>query len=565
MRCETFVGLIRAALCLVVLSFALTALRAQDSATHTAKPSEPTEGNTPATQPEAPRGWPVKLGNTVLFYVQARVLEFSPEDRAKTIAQRVLKLSHDPRTKPSDIHIREDEDSSEIVLGKTVIMAVTDRDARGQGVDRQQLAEQLAERIRAAIGQHQSDYGLRATLIALAWTALATVLMLVALKLLRWSALKLYTHIDGWRGTRIHAIRFQHVELLTADRITDALISFARALRFILTLLLFYLYLPTVLSFFPWTRGWAGTLIQYILRPLRLMWDGLIHYLPNLFFIAVILVVAYYAVGAMKFIFDEIGRGRIELSGFYRDWARPTYKIARFFAVVFAAIVVFPYLPGSDSPAFQGISIFLGVLFSLGSTSAVSNIVAGTVLTYTRAFQTGDRVKIGDTTGDVVEKNLLITQVSTIKNATISIPNAMVLASHIINYSASAKQEGLILNATVTIGYNAPWRRIHELLLSAAKNTAHVMEQPAPFILQTGLDDFYVRYELNVYTRAPQHMATIYSELYQNIQDQFSAAGVEIMSPHYSALRDGNAAALPAEALPATYQAPGFKFEASAR
>jgi small-conductance mechanosensitive channel len=237
----------------------------------------------------------------------------------------------------------------------------------------------------------------------------------------------------------------------------------------------------------------------------------------------------------------------------------PTYKIVRVLIVVFTLIVAFPYLPGSKSPAFQGVSIFFGLLLSLGSSSAISNVVAGTVLTYTRAFQLGDRVKIGETTGDIVEKTLLVTRVRTIKNVDIAVPNAMVLSSHIVNFSSMAKQNGLILHTSVTIGYDAPWRKIHELLVSAAESTSNVLPDPKPFVLQTALNDFYVSYEINAFTDQATVMAQTYSELHQNIQDKFYEAGVEIMSPHHFGVRDSNRPAIPAEYLGQNYVAPGFR------
>ncbi|HSH14200.1 MAG TPA: mechanosensitive ion channel family protein, partial [Desulfurivibrionaceae bacterium] len=249
----------------------------------------------------------------------------------------------------------------------------------------------------------------------------------------------------------------------------------------------------------------------------------------------------------------------IKLPNFPADWAQPTYKIGRFLVIAFTAVVVFPYLPGSDAPAFKGVSLFIGVLFSLGSTAAVANVVAGIILTYMRAFVIGDRVKIADTIGDIIEKTLLVTRVRTIKNEDITIPNAMVLGSHIINYSSSARERGLILHTTVTIGYDVPWRQVHELLLGAARASENILAEPPPFVLQTSLDDFYVSYQLNAYTDQPNRMALTYSALHQNIQDRFNAAGVEIMSPHYAALRDGNQVTVPEENLAKSYVAPAFR------
>ena len=257
----------------------------------------------------------------------------------------------------------------------------------------------------------------------------------------------------------------------------------------------------------------------------------------------------------------RVEKGTITLSGFYPEWAIPTYQLVRILVIALALVLAFPYLPGSSSPAFQGVSIFIGLLFSLGSTSVVANIVSGVVLTYTRAFRVGDRVRIADTVGDVIEKGLLVTRMRTIKNVEITIPNGMVMGSHIINYSIVSQEHGLILNTTVTLGYDIPWRLIHETLIKAAQATNGILAEPHPFVLQTGLDDFYVSYELNAYTNQPNIMAVIYSELHQNIQDFCNEAGIEILSPHYGALRDGNPSTIPSDYLPKDYQAPPFQIK----
>jgi len=275
--------------------------------------------------------------------------------------------------------------------------------------------------------------------------------------------------------------------------------------------------------------------------------------------IAVIIVVTRYILKLISLVFVGIGRGSIRFAGFHEEWAEPTYKIVRFLVIVFAAIACFPYIPGSQSEGFRGISVFLGLLISLGSAAAIGNIIAGVVLTYMRPFQVGDRVKIADTTGDVMEKTLLVTRVRTIKNVDVTIPNAMVLGSHLINFSSSAKNLGLILHTSVTIGYDAPWKTVHELLVSAARATTHILQKPEPFVLQTSLNDFYVTYEINAYTDQANLMAAIYADLHQNIQDKFNEAGVEIMSPHYTQLRDGNKTAIPDQYLPKTYRPSGLR------
>jgi small-conductance mechanosensitive channel len=218
----------------------------------------------------------------------------------------------------------------------------------------------------------------------------------------------------------------------------------------------------------------------------------------------VIVVVVFYLLKFIHLFFTGIERGAIRFRGFYREWADPTYKIVRFMVIIFAAIMIYPYMPGSDTAAFKGISIFLGVLISFGSSSAIANVVAGIVMTYMRPFHIGDRVKIADTMGDVIAKTLLVTRVRTIKNVDITVPNAMVLSSHIINFSSSANRRGVILHTAVTIGYDVPWKKVHELLIAAADGVERIQEEPKPFVLQTGLNDYHVTYELNAYTDKPR-------------------------------------------------------------
>jgi small-conductance mechanosensitive channel len=235
----------------------------------------------------------------------------------------------------------------------------------------------------------------------------------------------------------------------------------------------------------------------------------------------------------MRLFFHEIEKEALTFKGFYPEWAQPSYRIGRLLVIAFAAVMAFPYIPGSESSAFKGISIFLGVLFSLGSTSFIANILAGYTLTYRRVFKIGDRVKIADFIGDVVETKLQVTHLHTVKNEEIIVPNSMIVSGHVINYSSLAREKGLILHTTVTIGYDAPWRQVHAMLLMAAEKTPGLLREPAPFVLQKSLGDFYVNYELNVHTDNPLEMTKLYSELHQNIQDVFNEYGVQIMSPAY--------------------------------
>ncbi|APJ03624.1 mechanosensitive ion channel family protein [Silvanigrella aquatica] len=372
------------------------------------------------------------------------------------------------------------------------------------------------------------------------YSIISTILLLIILYFLNLASSKFTNKILTWKGTKIRPLRIRNLELLTADRLISTLLGCIQALRIFFTLLLLYFYIPLVFSFFPWTENYVPILLHYVTDPLKVISNVIIDYIPKIFIIIFVAIITKYILQFIKFIFREIGSGTIHINGFYKDWAEPSYKLVRILILAFSLIIIFPYLPGSGSPAFQGISVFLGILFSLGSSSAVANMVSGIVLTYMMPFKVGDRVKISSTVGDVIEKNLLVIRVRTIKNEDITIPSSMVLGSHIINYSSSAQSYGLILNTTISINYDTPWRLVHSLLTDAALKTNDILKEPKPFVLQKEFNDFYVSYEINAYTNQPNRMADIYSELRQNIQDIFHEAKIEIMSPHYTAFRNGD-------------------------
>jgi len=508
---------------------------------------------------QQPSGFPVKFEGTTLFVVQERVLSFSAEERARAISARIERLVRTPRVDRADVTVVDGETSSDLVFGDLVIMSVTDRDAQLAGQTRPTLAATYARVIGEAIQTERVRYSFRRLVLAGAYVLLVTGILLSAVWLTGFVLRRVQKKLKSWRGTLIRPVRIQKLELLSAKRLYGLLMGLARILRLAAILLLLYFYLPLVLSFLPWTEGYASQLFEYVLTPVRWIAAALADFLPNLSFIAVIGLVTFYLIRLVKFLFAEVAKGTLVFPGFFPEWAEPTFKIARFLILAFAVIIVFPYLPGSNSPAFRGVSVFLGLLLSLGSSSAVANVVAGVLLTYTRAFQIGDRVKIAETVGDVMEKTLLVTRIRTIKNVNIAIPNSVVLGSHVVNYSATTGEQGLILHTTVTIGYDAPWRTVHQLLIDAALATENILQEPRPFVFQTSLNDFHVSYEINAFTNDPNRMAATYSLLHQNIQDRFNQAGVEIMSPSYASLRDGNRVTIPSNHLPDDYAPPSFR------
>ncbi len=281
------------------------------------------------------------------------------------------------------------------------------------------------------------------------------------------------------------------------------------------------------------TRPLATRLLTLVLDPLSRLGRGLVAQLPDLAFLLVLFLVARWLLRLTRLFFDAVAKGHVALSGFEPEWALPTYRIVRLAVVALALVVAYPYIPGSRSAAFQGISIFLGVMFSIGSSSFISNIIAGYSMTYRRAFRLGDRIQVGEVFGDVTEIRLQVTHLRTVKNEEVVIPNSTLLASSVVNYSALARSRGLILHTTVGIGYETPWRQVEAMLLMAAERTPGLAPEPAPFVLQKSLGDFCVVYEINVYCNAPTEMAALYTRLHQKILDVFNEYGVQIMTPAY--------------------------------
>jgi small-conductance mechanosensitive channel len=506
-------------------------------------------------------GAPVEIDGRPIFSIYASVGSFGPQERADAIRQRIIALSGERGVGIETIHAEDRVGWTEILAGSERILGITESDARAAERPRAELAAEYTEIIRQVVKQHREEHTWRryswAALYALL-SAAGTAALLVALFLIRRSA---RSRVEQWLARQEAQGLTRPVSSRLRRYLGPPFRVIFRTLFWILVLGLVQAYIVIVLRFFPSTKYTSYRLTNRLFSELVSFGKSCIGYVPNLLLIALVCLLTSYLIKLNRYIFQEISNERLTVRGFYPDWAEPTAKLVRVLIIAAAAIVVFPYLPGSESPAFKGISVFLGVLISLGSTSAVAHGVAGTILTYMRAFQVGDFVRIGNDVGEVIEKTLLVTRICTQKNEVVTIPNGTVLGGVVVNYSAEARYKGVIFHTTVTIGYNAPWRQVHDLLISAATATDEVLHDPLPFVLQTALNDFYVAYELNAYTGKPKNMQNIYSALHQNIQDKFNEAGVEINSPHYASLRDGNRTTIPDTYLPRNYKSPAFEIQ----
>jgi small-conductance mechanosensitive channel len=461
------------------------------------------------------------------------IAAFPAAQRAAQVAARIRELARDPAFDPAALALTDTEAGTQIGAGGRAVVRITDLDAEIEGVDRRALAEVCLVQIRTAIGAYHAART-REALIASTWraavaTLVAALAFVVILRGTRW----LRAFLERRYRARLHAVTISSFEVLRAERIWMLVGSVSRLVAGLALVAVVVVYLRTTLARFPWTRGTAAHIDDWVLQPLAVLGAGFVGTLPDLVFLAVLFVVVRYVLRLMQLFFGAVGRGEVTLGGFDPDWADPTFKLLRLAVIVFAVIVAYPYIPGSSSAAFKGISLFIGVVFSLGSSSAISNIIAGYTMVYRRAFREGDRVKIGGILGDVTRVRLQVTHVRSVKNEEVVVPNSTILGSEVINYSTLAKTDGLILHTTVGIGYETPWRQVEAMLLEAAARTAGLKREPKPFVLQAALGDFAVTYEINAYTDQEKAAGLLYSALHRNILDVFNEYDVQIMTPAY--------------------------------
>lgn len=503
-------------------------------------------------------GVPVIIYDDTLFYIYSKLGPYTPSDRAKAIKQKLEFLVDENIYDEKLLKIQKGVESDDVMHGDVIILGITDRDAFWLNKKRDQVVADYEQAIKNGIEKHYKETSFLSNIFRIIKLLIVLAMFFFGVKYMNkgftWLNKKIL--LIGERFLR--GIKFKDYEFMSAEREVQIVEWLFVVIKWITIVFIVYLALPAIFSIFPATKGIATTLIGYVLNPVKEFSMAIIGYIPELITVIIIVTITHYFVQFLKFLSTEIEEGKLVIKDFFPEWARPTFTLIRVIIYAFAFIIIFPYLPGSDSPVFKGVSVFLGLLISLGSSSAISNIIAGLVITYMRAFKNGDRVKIGETVGDVIDKTMLVTHVRTIKNEDVTIPNSAILNGSTINYTTSAKQLGLILNSTVTIGYDVPWKKVHEMLISAANNTENINKEPKPFVLQTSLDDFYVSYQINGYTEEAGKAARIYSDLHSNIQDAFNEAGIEILSPHYRAARDGNTMAIPIEYYPPNYKAPGF-------
>lgn len=494
-------------------------------------------------------GVPVVVEGDTLFYLYTKRGGYTPLQRAEMIDAAIMQLGKRFTLHPDSVYIESSDIVTDLMYGNKVIASFTDQDGLWEGRSREQLATDKRKIVVQKLKELKEEH----SLWQLGKRILYFVLVLAGQYLLFWLTgwlfRKLKVRIQKLKDTRLKPISIQNYELLDTQRQVNLLIFLSNLLHYVIMLLQLLITIPLLFAIFPQTKGLAYQIFSYIWNPIKNILVGIVDYIPNLFAILIICFAVKYLVRLVHYLSREVEAGRLKFGGFYPDWAMPTYHIIRFLLYAFMIAMIYPYLPGAKSGVFQGISVFIGLIVSLGSSTVIGNVIAGLVITYMRPFKLGDRIQLNDTTGNVIEKTPLVTRIKTPKNEVVTIPNSFIMSSHTVNYSASAREYGLIIHSEVTIGYDVPWRQVHQLLIEAALNTPGVIDDPRPFVLETSLSDWYPVYQINAYIREADKLAQIYSDLHQNIQDRFNEAGIEIMSPHYMAMRDGNESTIPKDDL----------------
>lgn len=475
---------------------------------------------------------PVIIDGYTLFSVRG-ISSHPAEVRAKAIRDRIESVAKNPSIAANSIQIIHNENQEEIYALDNLIMMVFDADAKLEGINRETLAKGISSRITKSIYAYRYERSYEAILNKILYAVGSTILAVVLIFIINWLMKKVNLFLEQKLKTKIEALESKSFQLIRSNQLWITLHGFIKSLKFLIILIIIFTYAQYVLGLFPWTRYVSNSLLGFFLTPLGAFGDAVLNFIPNLAFLIVIFFVTKYLLKLTKLLFNGIGQGVITISGFDPDWAVPTFRLLRILLIAFAVIIAYPYIPGSESAAFKGVSLFIGVLFSLGSSSLIGNLIAGYSMTYRKTFKVGDLVQIDNHIGQVVEIKLFVTRLLTYKKEEVVVPNSIVLNANVINYSSLSAKTGLILSTTAGIGYETPWRQVEGMLKLAAERTEGVLKEPPPFVLQKSLGDFAVTYELNVYIKDPMNRLIIYTALHQNILDVFNENNVQIMTPAY--------------------------------
>ena len=483
------------------------------------------------------RGRPIVFEKDTLYYLYTSYGPYDIDTRVKYVEEKLKELYNDPYFVADSIKIKPAGDYLSVMYNDKTITGISMVDALWENSSQTELAQRYANIIKNTIVKYKEQNSLKSVLIRLA----ELLLVLFIAFILVWAINRLFDFLKKITLNSEHrfltSIRIRNYDFIKKPGIIKALVKLLAILRIVFLLFLLITIIPLIFDIFPSTQYLSKIIVQWISEPIKNVGIAIIGYLPHLFYIVIIAVITRYVLKILRFFALEIERGILKIKGFHPEWAHTTYVLARMMLWVLALVIMFPHLPSSDSDAFKGISVFLGVLISLGSSSAISNAIAGIVISYMRPFQVGDWIKSGEIIGVVIEKNALVTRLKTINNEDITIPNSAILSGATMNFTSIGKELGLALNVQVKVRYDYSDNLVEELLIEAALKTNGISPKPHPYIFQISLDELNAVYELNAYTFHPENMYFIKSDLTKNIQSTFRQANVEIFSTQYVEIR----------------------------
>ncbi len=398
-----------------------------------------------------------------------------------------------------------------------------------------ETAALAVSRLRTALNEVRELRRPRQLLVAVLQVLLVTAALIAVIWLLRRARIAASRRWGDAAGRRLQASAIGDVEFVRSTRIIEFLQRIIRFLTWALGLVFAYAWLTFSLRRFPYTRPWGESLRGFLLDRLSLAGVATLHAIPGLFTVLLIVVLTRFASRTAQLLFQAVEDGRIVVPLVHPETARPTRKLLTVALWLFAVVVAYPYLPGSQSDVFKGVSVFVGLVVSLGSSGLVNQVMSGFTLTYSRALRVGDFVAVGGVEGTVTQLGTLASKIRTGRGEDVTIPNAVVASQTVTNYSRLAETDGVFVPTSVTIGYDVPWRQVQALLLLAAARTPGVRREPAPVVRQTALEDAVVNYTLLFCPERPAQRGKTLAAVHANILDAFNEYGVQLMSPRYEA------------------------------
>ena len=478
-------------------------------------------------------GAPIVLNNDTLFKIYARVGQYSAFDRAGSAQKKIEALYDAPLFFKDSLKIENNFNNEIITYNGKIIIGINEIDALWENSTPNELAEFYKTIIADKIVEQRDKNSYKVQIIRTVEFLLIVIAVFFILKLLNKLLNKIRNRITSNKKLLEKGLTIKNHQVFKHQQLISFISKITVLLKTLLFLIVIFSTLPIALKVFPQTSVWANEMQQVILEPIKSLFDSILAYLPKLVKIIFILILGNYILKIFRYIAFEIGKGNIKFNGFYKEWAKPTYLIVRFIFIIFILIIIFPYLPGSDTIAFQGVSVFLGILISIGSSSAISNAVAGIVITYMRPFHVKDWIKVGNITGIVIEKNALVTRLKTINNEDITIPNSTILTGATVNYTSIGKQSGLTISTIINVRYMYDEELVTKALLEAANKTEGITQKVPSYVFQISLNDNNATYEINAITFDPDKMYQIKSDLIKNIHNTFKENNISLKSVQF--------------------------------